>query len=223
MRRPIVAVVARAPSVEGKTRLFGLVDTDDPEALRRAFFLDTLDAVIDAEGVDAAVAFTPAAARAEIDRLVPAPIRRLPQRGRTLGDRMHNAIVDLLREAPAVILVGSDLPTLPPAFLTQAVTLLGERPDRVVIGPAEDGGYFLIGMSSPRRELFDAMPWGTPAVLDRTLAKAAASGIEVVLLPPWYDVDEAAALRRVVTDAGQGPAAGRGRRTRDWIAAHGLA
>jgi rSAM/selenodomain-associated transferase 1 len=218
--RPIVAVVARAPSAGGKTRLLGSLRTTDAAGLRRALLIDTLEAIEGVDEVDKAVVFTPAGAGPEIDALLPFAARCLPQRGDSLGDRMRHAIDDLLPSASSVILVGSDLPTLPPRFVSRAATLLEERRDRIVIGPADDGGYYLVGMSAACDALFGAMPWGTSGMLALTLSAAAAAHREVALLPRWYDVDAPADFARVERDATEDGGAARARHTRAWIAAH---
>jgi hypothetical protein len=70
--------------------------------------------------------------------------------------------------------------------------------DRVVLGPATDGGYYLIGIKQPHRRLFQDVEWSTERVLRQTLARADELALPVVLLPSWYDVDDEAALRQLV-------------------------
>jgi len=111
-------------------------------------------------------------------------------RGQTpgdLGERMRAAIDDELRGATAVCVVGTDIPGLDESTLRQAFDAL-ETHD-VVIGPATDGGYYLIGMTRTRPELFDGIPWSTARVLDLTLERAEAAGLSVARLEPRTDVD----------------------------------
>jgi glycosyltransferase A (GT-A) superfamily protein (DUF2064 family) len=111
------------------------------------------------------------------------------------GNVLHGAISHLLQVGhDCAILVNSDSPTLPSALLVQATELLRQPGDRLVLGPASDGGYYLIGLKTAHRRLFQEIPWGTDAVGRLTLDRAAEIGLEVRLLPEWYDVDDAQSL-----------------------------
>jgi glycosyltransferase A (GT-A) superfamily protein (DUF2064 family) len=100
----------------------------------------------------------------------------------------------------AACVLNSDSPTLPTALLVEAARLLLERPDRVVLGPAEDGGYYLLGMGAPHAHLFEDIAWSTDTVAEATRARARALGLELVELTPWYDVDDRAALLRLIEE-----------------------
>jgi rSAM/selenodomain-associated transferase 1 len=114
-----------------------------------------------------------------------------------LGARMFHALEQTCRgpSGPAVI-VGADCPTLPAARVSEAFAIL-ERGAPAVIAPADDGGYVLVGMHEPRRELFEDVAWGGADVAATTRRRAAAIGLELVELAPWYDVDEMDSLRRL--------------------------
>src|SRR5262249_5761512 len=88
-------------------------------------------------------------------------------------------------------------PTLPRDCLVSAITALARAGDRVVLGPAEDGGYYLIGLKRAHRRLFDSIEWSTAKVLSQTIDRASEIGLEVELLPAWYDLDDAAMLARI--------------------------
>jgi rSAM/selenodomain-associated transferase 2/rSAM/selenodomain-associated transferase 1 len=215
--RPVVAIVARAPSAVGKTRLVAALGIEDGRSLREALLRDSLDSVA-AVAAARALLFTPADAEAELRELAPAGTLFVPQRGDTLGERMWRGASDLfLAGFDPVVLIGSDAPTLPEAHIRQAVAFLARSRDAVVLGPADDGGYYLIGFRRAHAELFRDIPWGTEAVLDRTVRAARALGLHVELLPPWHDVDTVADLRRVCR--GSNGVNGSGRHTRAWIAA----
>jgi hypothetical protein len=96
-----------------------------------------------------------------------------------------------------VCLIGSDSPTVPTKNFAQAVRLLQRAGDRVVLGPCEDGGYYLIGLKKPHKELFERIDWSTERVLAQTRQRAREIGLEVKLLPGGYDVDDSASLRRL--------------------------
>ncbi len=130
---------------------------------------------------------------------------RLPQRRGDLGTRMLRTCRDLLgRGAPSVVLVGSDSPTLPRQRLVEAFRSLRRGAD-LVLGPAEDGGYYLIGVAAARAALFRRMPWGGPAVFAATLRRARRLGLRIVLLPPWYDCDRPADLPRLLRSLRRNP------------------
>ena len=89
-----------------------------------------------------------------------------------------------------VLLVNGDSPTLPTRLLVQAIEALREPGDRMVLGPASDGGYYLIGLKHPHRQLFTQIAWGTETVARSTCERAAEIGLATTLLPEWYDVDD---------------------------------
>lgn len=208
--KPVLGIVARAPSSGGKSRLIGELGIDDGAGLRIALLRDTLDSVSSLP-VDKAVLFTPAESEAEMRALTPFPAVFLPQRGATIGDRMRDGARDLLSTGfDGVVLIGSDLPTLPASHISAAFELLARERQTVVLGPAEDGGYYLIGLRQAPSELFDDIPWGTSVVLQRTLEAARAAGVRVEVVPTWYDVDSVEDLHRL-------PQAGGATRTRAWL------
>ncbi len=94
----------------------------------------------------------------------------------------------------SVCLIHSDSPTLPNSLLTEAVDKLAAAGDRVVLGEALDGGYYLIGVKSAHRELFTGIDWSTERVSAQTVARASGISLRVELLATWYDVDDAASL-----------------------------
>lgn len=210
-----LVVMARAPSdSRGKSRLTrGLAG--DPVELRRAILLDTFDAARRVSRADLFVAFEPATSGAEFQALVGGAAQLLPQQGATLGERMHGAFAALFdRGYSSVVMVGSDLPTLPAACVDQAFDCLRDRESAIVIGPAADGGYYLIGLRALAPELFESIPWSTPDVLASTRQTAERLRLKVALVRSWYDVDDADDLRRALSEAAA-PA-----RTRSWVAAH---
>ena len=214
-------LLARAPSSPGKTRLTADLTDDDALALRRALLLDTYEAVC-AAGVDVTVAFTPDTARAEMQALlVGAGTTFHPQHGGDLGERMRNALVDACaRGARQVLLVGSDLPSLPPSRLLDAFAAL-ETHD-VAIGPSQDGGYYLVGVnaqvSAAAKSLFDEIEWGSDTVLAHTLRAANAASLCTSLIAPAFDIDTREDLARLLDDTRPDMA----RSTRAWLALHPL-
>src|SRR5438876_12272930 len=100
----------------------------------------------------------------------------------------------------SVCLIDSDSPTVPAENFAEAVELLSTIEDRVVLGPSDDGGYYLIGVKKPYRHLFEQIDWSTERVLKQTMQRATEIGIEVKLLPTGYDVDDDASLRRLCNE-----------------------
>lgn len=111
-----------------------------------------------------------------------------------LGVRMHAALARALAQAPRAILIGTDIPALDAAYLRAAAAALDDPAIDVVLGPAADGGYTLVGLRRAAPQLFDAMPWSTGRVLALTRERLAASGLRHVELAPLCDVDEPADL-----------------------------
>ncbi len=129
-----------------------------------------------------------------------AGLARQPQGEGDLGERLRDTF-DRLRSrghGPCVV-IGSDSPTLPAEHVLQAFDLLG-RGDDVVLGPAEDGGYYLIGARRALPPILAGVSWGTGRVLEQTLQSAARCGCRAALLPPWYDVDRPEDLGRLRSD-----------------------
>ena len=111
---------------------------------------------------------------------------------------LHATRALFARGHSAVCVLNSDSPTLPTACLVQAARHLQTGEDRVVLGPAEDGGYYLLGMTAPHGRLYAGIDWSTERVTAQT--RAAAAGLPCLELPTWYDVDDRAALGRLVVD-----------------------
>jgi rSAM/selenodomain-associated transferase 1 len=211
-KRRAIVVMARAPWVRGKTRLATGTHEAGAEALRYALFLDTLEAVTSVAGVEHIVACEPPEECEPMRALVGSRIDVIAQRGGDLGNRMAHVFEDVFRlGAESVVVIGSDLPDLAPGILREALAALDRGTGRLALGPAADGGYYLIGMTRLHEGLFDGIDWSTDRVLAQTLAAATRLGLRPTLVEKWADVDTAADLDRVVS-AGSESA----RRTRAW-------
>ena len=118
----------------------------------------------------------------------------------TLAKRMYRAArhcFDL--GAGRVVIVGTDVPSLPPRRIDRAFDLLAEY--EIVLGPSVDGGYYLVGLSTPIREIFRDIAWSTEHVFAQTLERARALRLTAGVLPSWYDVDTPEQLDHLVEDA----------------------
>jgi hypothetical protein len=125
----------------------------------------------------------------------------LPASVEGFGRCLLHAVSGLFdRGFSSVCLLNSDSPTLPTSYLRRAAELLAAHGDRVVLGPAEDGGYYLIGMKRPHAHLFTGIAWSTETVAAQTRARAREADIPITELSPWYDVDDADSLSRLRDD-----------------------
>jgi rSAM/selenodomain-associated transferase 1 len=206
--RAAVAVMARVPGAGPvKTRLHEALTPAVATALYRCFLLDRLEAVAALPGIEPIAAFTPAAARAEMAALAPPGVRLVPQATGDLTARLTALFDGLLAEGHAAALaMDSDSPTLPMDRVREAVdVLLAGRAD-VVLGPCDDGGYYLVGIRTPHPELFRDIPWSTARVLATTRARADGLGLRSHLLPAWYDVDDERGLGRLRAELRAGAA-----------------
>jgi hypothetical protein len=186
-RRDALAVIAKEP-VAGlaKTRLIPALGVAGAARAAAAMLDDTL-ATVRASGAEPWLCFAPAEARERLGRLAPG-FGLLAQAPGDLGDRLAACLADLLRAgADRVAIVGADTPQLPVASYRRAFALLDEAD--IVLGPALDGGYYLVAAKASRPELFVGVPMGTGVVLAETLARADRGGLLVALLPPLRDLD----------------------------------
>jgi rSAM/selenodomain-associated transferase 1 len=142
--------------------------------------------------------YTPPGAEAAYENILPEEFFLIPQRGDHFGDRLIFAAEDLFKVGFAsVCLINSDSPTVPTESFAQAVKLLRLPGDRIVLGPCDDGGYYLIGLKSLHHELFEQIDWSTERVFEQTRQRAGEIDVEVKLLPVGYDVDDRVTLRRL--------------------------
>jgi rSAM/selenodomain-associated transferase 1 len=208
---PVLAVLTRAPSAGGKTRLFAELGRPVDPTLLQALLLDTLEGAA-VPGVRRVVAVTPRGACAEVQELLgsASDVRTLPQEEGDLGARIRAVMETLFEEgARAVALIGSDLPHITAARIVEAFQLLEEDPKALVLGPAADGGYYLIAARHVPR-VFAGIDWGSALVLQQTERAAAADGRRVHRVASLADVDTADTLRRAA-------ASGRAVRTAAWL------
>ncbi|HVG21900.1 MAG TPA: TIGR04282 family arsenosugar biosynthesis glycosyltransferase [Blastocatellia bacterium] len=197
--RQALAVTAKAPRPGFvKTRLHGVLSVDDATELYRCFLKDTLALAESIPEIEVIISYTPEGSEGFFDGIISSGHRLLAQRGEGLGDKLICAFEDLFGEGfDSAALMNADSPTLPRGHIAQAFESLRRPGDRVVVGPAEDGGYYLIGVKRPHRRLFEQITWSSGRVLAETIERAGEIGLEVTLLPPWYDVDGVAEFERL--------------------------
>ncbi|MGE5268963.1 MAG: TIGR04282 family arsenosugar biosynthesis glycosyltransferase [Thiohalocapsa sp.] len=209
--RCAVAIMAKAPRPgEVKTRLVPPLSPAEAAALSAAFIRDIAANIVAAASdaaIDGYVVFSPPGSEAALAPLLPAGVGLLPSRRIGLGASLLDAAIDLLDAGyGGVCLVNADSPTLPTQVLAAAARTLLMPGDRVVLGPSDDGGYYLIGVKAPHRRLFEDIAWSTEVVFRQTTERAAELGLAVTTLPLWYDVDDVASLRRLLAELDAEPA-----------------
>jgi uncharacterized protein len=205
--RCAVAVMAKAPRLGAvKTRLVPPLSAAEAAALSGCFIQDIAGNILLAAReapIDGYVAYSPPGSAELFAPLLPEGIGLLPPRRIGLGASLLDAAEDLFAAGyGSVCLVNADSPTLPTGVLVAAAEALAPPGDRLVLGPAEDGGYYLIGLKHPHRRLFEEIDWSTERVFRQTSERAAELGLDTVTLGAWYDVDDVAALRRVAGELG---------------------
>jgi rSAM/selenodomain-associated transferase 1 len=211
-----LGVMTKAPLAgRVKTRLVPPLTPEEAAELNKCFLRDTTATISIACGrpsvsnADASLnkattaacgvgVYTPVGAESAYTDILPPDFSLLPQRGDKFGERLYFAVLDLFKCGfESVCLIDSDSPTVPADNFAQAVELLSSSDDRVVLGPSDDGGYYLIGMKKAHRHLFEQIDWSTERVLNQTIQHANEIGLQVELIPNGYDVDDGEGLRRL--------------------------
>lgn len=193
-------IVAKQPAPgQTKTRLSPPLSPEQAAALYECFLRDTLDQMRQVTEAHRVIAYLPLDAADHFHQFAP-DFQLIPQSGQHLGERLDNALTSYLSHGyQRAVIMDSDSPTLPTAYLSQAFHVLEDGAD-VSLGPCEDGGYYLIGLRQPAPRLLREVQMSTPTVAADTITLAKKEGLSVNLLPTWYDVDDAASLTRLVRE-----------------------
>jgi rSAM/selenodomain-associated transferase 1 len=195
-----LAIMTKAPRAGTvKTRLQPPLTPEEAAELNVCFLRDIAAAISEAGQHSRGVGvFTPGGSEKEYERILPAHFDLIPQRGNGFGERLTNAAEDLLRVGfESCCLINSDSPTATAKAFREAVAQLQGADDRIVLGPSDDGGYYLIGMRKLNCHLFEEIDWSTERVFAQTDERAREVGLKVHILPKFYDVDDGATLRRL--------------------------
>jgi rSAM/selenodomain-associated transferase 1 len=197
-----------------KTRLSPPLTGEEAAELYSCMLKDTLATAAGLDGVSPVLFFQDEQGAAGYFSALAPEMESFPQEGADLGERMKRAFSNRFeRGFREVAIIGSDSPDLPPAYIFEAFSLLADEQTDLVLGPAGDGGYYLMGLKMVRDELFCGIPWSSGEVLAATVRKAEVLGLGVSLLPLWHDIDTAADLERQELLSPSSPAA----RTRKFI------
>jgi rSAM/selenodomain-associated transferase 1 len=197
-----MAIMAKA-SVPGrtKTRLAPPLTFEQAAALNTAFLQDAAGNLLLAGSytpIAGYVAFAPAGTEKFFHGTLPPDIGLIDACLPNLGDCLLRTIEEIFARGHAsAVVLNSDSPTLPTALLVEAADALASPGERAVLGPCTDGGYYLLGLKTPHRRLFEEITWSTEHVAAQTLEQARELKLEMHTLPPWYDVDDVEGLRRI--------------------------
>ena len=197
--RPCLAVMCKQPQKgRVKTRIAAELGDDIATELYRCALTDTLALASSIEGVSHALSYGPPTSdsRRYFEQAAPA-FALIPQHGATLGERIIGTFATLLTNRSPVVLIGSDSPDVPEQIITRAFEALLTSAD-VVLGPATDGGYYLVGLNAMCANLFARIAWSTALVAQQTRERAAEAGLRTVSLPLWHDLDTVADLSAIV-------------------------
>ncbi len=216
MPRALIVVAKRPAPGQTKTRLTPPLTPEQAVALYECLLLDTLDLMSQVEGVQLLLAYAPDDAEPFFRALAPQAFAFYPQQGASLGERLHRILSHCLGHGcRQAVVMDSDSPTLPADYVRRAFAALDDPHVDIVLGPCDDGGYYLIGLKQPCASLFDVQ-MSTPHVLADTLTRAREAGLTAALLPVWYDVDTAQEVDRLRAEMAAHPN-GSAPRTRAWL------
>jgi rSAM/selenodomain-associated transferase 1 len=204
-----IAVMAKA-SLPGqtKTRLVPPLTCEEAAHCNTAFLRDVGDNILAAAthaSIAGYVAFGPPQTRPFFQQNLPQEIGLIEAWYPSLGDCLVSAITQLLQRGHVgAVVLNADSPTLPTSLLVETAEMLARPGERIVLGPADDGGYYLLGMKTMHSRLFQDIAWSTEQVARQTLARAAELKLSVHVLPKWYDVDDVGALRMLRSELFEG-------------------
>jgi rSAM/selenodomain-associated transferase 1 len=202
LRNALLTVAKRPAPGRTKTRLTPPLSPAQAATLYECFLRDTLDLMRRVPETQPIIAYLPQEAEPYFTELAP-DFECILQQGQDLGARLDHALTHYLQSGyQHVAIMNSDGPTLPIDYLVAAFEALAGEAD-VVLGPSDDGGYYLIGLKHPAPRLLREVQMSTPTVTADTLALAKEARLRVELLPTWYDVDDADALARLATELAQ--------------------
>ncbi len=182
-----------------KTRLGKTIGFELACEFYKVFLKLTFDMAKNSSINSVKIYFAPEDKKDEFGKMIPDEFSLFPQSGGSLGTKLHNAFRDSFNSgANKTVIIGSDSPTLPSTVIRDAINHLNDND--LVLGPADDGGYYLIGTSVPYEFLFEDIDWSTTSVLAQTLSKAKQNKLKHCLLQEWYDVDDLPSLKKAKSD-----------------------
>jgi rSAM/selenodomain-associated transferase 1 len=198
-----IVIMAKEPRPNKvKTRMIPDLDPIVVSKIYQGFLLDRFEQIGKIPNMDHYIAFTPRSSENAFKCTVPEKFSLLLQEGRDLGERLSNVSYELFEKGyEKVVIMDSDSPNLPSRFIKQSFGIIDDSD--LVLGPCEDGGYYLVGMRQHTPEIFVDIPWSTPNVTETTVNKAQSARRSIYLLEKWYDVDTKDDLLRLRNDLEQ--------------------
>ena len=198
--RNSLVIMAKQPIAgRTKTRLVPPFNPQQAADLFEALMLDTIELVLRIPNLEIIIAFSPSSATEYFNRTRFPQTALLPVDGSNIGECLYEtAKMMIANNLAQIVLMNSDGPSLPPEYILQAFALL-ENND-LVLGPSEDGGYYLCGFKKLFPQLFQGIAWSSARVLSQTLERAKNLELSVALTPIWYDIDAAADVGRLLRE-----------------------
>ncbi|MFW6113172.1 MAG: TIGR04282 family arsenosugar biosynthesis glycosyltransferase [Thermodesulfobacteriota bacterium] len=206
----VLIIFAKEPTPgRVKTRLSPPLSPEAAARLYGQFLEDVLEEMARVPHVSVALAYTPEEGRVFFHDLAAPGTHLVAQKGKDLGERLQQAFTWGFGQGAATVLIrNSDSPDLPGWLVLEAKEVLERGRARVVLGPCPDGGYYLVGLTTPQPRLFEGINWSGPTVLAETRDRARDLGLAVHQLPPWLDIDTSADLQTFVAWPKSRPAPG---------------
>lgn len=197
-----IAIMAKASAPGStKTRLVPPLTFDEAAGLNTAFLQDIAANLLFAgryADIVGYAAFAPAGSEDFFTRILPPGIGLIDACLPNFGDCLLRTIDEILARGHAsAVVLNSDSPTLPTALLVETAEALALPGERAVLGPSTDGGYYLLGLKTAHRRMFENIAWSTERVAEQTIERAREIKLEIHMLPMWYDVDDMEGLRKL--------------------------
>jgi rSAM/selenodomain-associated transferase 1 len=182
-----------------KTRLVPALDYEEAAVFNTAFLKDVAENLLEAaqrRSIAGYMAFGPPGSEAFFREILPLQVEPFESWLPGFGNCLLGAMLELFKRGHrGAIVLNSDSPTLPTSLVIEAADVLAQPGDRAVLGPAIDGGYYLLGLKHAHARMFEGIQWSTSRVAAQTIEHARELGLEVHMLAPWYDVDDSHSLR----------------------------
>lgn len=209
-----IIVMAKVPTAGTvKTRLQPFLTTEQCGELAECFLLDTVNKIKN-PAHELVVAYSPSEKRDDLTEILGNKYLFVEQKGDNLGEKMFNAFEFVFSQnADSVVMIGTDSPTFPVKFITQAFENL--QIADVILGETEDGGFYLIGLRILRKEIFENVEWSSTQTFAQTIKNIESIGLKVAFLPVWYDVDFPADIEKLQDNLNHSPAIAP--RTFEWL------
>jgi len=202
--KKVIIIMAKVPTAGAvKTRLYPFLSAEQSATLAECFLRDT---VSKAESLpnELIIAYTPVEKLDVLRAILSKEQIFIEQKGANLGDKMFHAFEFAFSQNPdAVVMIGTDSPTFPAQFITQAFEMLSEAD--AVLGETADGGFYLIGLRKLKKEIFETVEWSSPETFEQTARNIENLNLKLSLLPNWYDVDTPDDLKRLKKDLSKNP------------------